>query len=97
MRDHRQAGWATATHDMPQAAGKREQLPDERRRLPTPSVKAPSGQPPRVGATAERAQARVRARATMLDAGAGHIQHACVRLVRAQAFLPLLLVAAMLE
>ncbi len=62
-----------------------------------PGVEASGGPPADVGAASERAQARIRAGATMLDGGCRHVQDTCAGRVPAQAFLPLLLVAAMLE
>ena len=82
---------------MPEAAGQREQLRPERGRPPASGVEAPGGPSPGVGGPRERAQARVPAGATVLDRRPGHVQDPRTRRVRAQAFLPLLLVAAVLE
>ncbi len=97
MRDHRQPDRAAAADDVSGAPGERQQLTRERRLAPPPDVEATSGSPARIGGAREIAQTRVLADAAVLDRGAGHVQDPCVRAQRAQPFLPLLLVAAVLE
>ena len=94
---HREARRAAAAHDVPEAAGEREHLRVDRGRLVASSVEAPGGAPARVGGARECAQARVVACAAVLDGGAGNVQDPRAGLLHAQAFLPLLLVAAVLE
>src|ERR1700733_1819377 len=97
VRHHRQTGWAALADDVPSAADQCAQLLVERRCAAAPCVKASRGAATGICTAAECPQARVGTRATMLYSCRCYIQHPCVWLFRAQPFLPLLLVAAVLQ
>src|SRR5436190_3802459 len=90
------AGGTAATHHVSGASDQRAQLAGARGSLASPRVKASRGPPAHVGATGEREHPGVVAGAAMLDRSARDISGrgaACAL----QAFLPLLLVASVLQ
>ena len=94
---HRQPGGARSPDHVPQAARERSQLDAERRRDPAPRVKAPRRPPACVRGGAQRPQPRVGAGAAVLNTRAREVKGLGTRTSLAQAFLPLLLVSAVLE
>ena len=67
VRDHHQPGRAAAAEHVPEAAREREQLARSDGASPRQRVEAAAGPPTRIGGTGERAQARVRAGAAVLE------------------------------
>ncbi len=94
---HRQPGRAAAAQHVCEAAAERAQLCGESRRATAPRVEAPRRGAADERGACERAQSRVLARAPVLDRRARDVAHASAGALGAHAFLPLLLVAAVLE
>ena len=95
--DHRQPRRAAVARDVSDATGGCHELGRARGLNPPFDVKAPARPPAGVGGVRERSQPGVSRRAAMVDSRPRDVHDTRAGIVRAQAFLPLLLVAAMFD